>query len=72
MNVKFPNNTSKWQNEFNSAFKGLRRICKTTTNFVKDGNNDIIAGRYYISSVPGSVAGIATGYGLDGPVIGSR
>jgi hypothetical protein len=23
MNVKFPNNTSKWQNEFNSAFKGL-------------------------------------------------
>jgi hypothetical protein len=24
MNVKFPNNTSKWQMEFNSAFKGLR------------------------------------------------
>jgi hypothetical protein len=23
MNVKFPNNTSKWQLEFNSAFKGL-------------------------------------------------
>jgi hypothetical protein len=23
MNVKFPNNTSKWQMEFNSAFKGL-------------------------------------------------
>jgi hypothetical protein len=23
MNVKFPNNTSKWQIEFNSAFKGL-------------------------------------------------
>jgi hypothetical protein len=23
MNVKFPNITSKWQNEFNSAFKGL-------------------------------------------------
>jgi hypothetical protein len=22
-NVKFPNNTSKWQMEFNSAFKGL-------------------------------------------------
>jgi hypothetical protein len=23
MNVKYPNNTSKWQMEFNSAFKGL-------------------------------------------------
>jgi hypothetical protein len=23
LNVKFPNNTSKWQMEFNSAFKGL-------------------------------------------------
>jgi hypothetical protein len=23
MNVKFPNNTSKWQIEFNSVFKGL-------------------------------------------------
>jgi hypothetical protein len=23
MNVKFPNNTSKWQMEFNSALKGL-------------------------------------------------
>jgi hypothetical protein len=23
MNVKFPNSTSKWQMEFNSAFKGL-------------------------------------------------
>jgi hypothetical protein len=23
MNVKSPNNTSKWQTEFNSAFKGL-------------------------------------------------
>jgi hypothetical protein len=28
MNVKFPNNTSKWQMGFNSAFKGL--IMKTT------------------------------------------
>jgi hypothetical protein len=26
MNVKFPNNTSKWQMEFNSAFKGLMWI----------------------------------------------
>jgi hypothetical protein len=25
MNVKFPNNTSKWQMEFNSAFKGLNK-----------------------------------------------
>jgi protein-disulfide isomerase len=24
MNVKFPNNTSKWQMEFNSEFKGLK------------------------------------------------
>jgi hypothetical protein len=23
MNVKFPNNTRKWQTKFNSAFKGL-------------------------------------------------
>jgi hypothetical protein len=25
MNVKFPNNTNKWQMEFNSAFKGLNQ-----------------------------------------------
>jgi hypothetical protein len=25
INVKSPNNTSKWQMEFNSAFKGLRK-----------------------------------------------
>jgi hypothetical protein len=24
MNVKFPNNTSKWQMEFNSELKGLK------------------------------------------------
>ena len=27
---------------------------------------------YYATSAPGSVVGIATGYGLDGPVIESR
>jgi len=26
MNVKSPNNTSKWQMEFNSAFKGLMSL----------------------------------------------
>jgi hypothetical protein len=26
INVKSPNNTSKWQMEFNSAFKGLKQI----------------------------------------------
>jgi hypothetical protein len=26
MNVKFPNNTSKWQMEFNSEFKGLNML----------------------------------------------
>jgi hypothetical protein len=30
MNVKFPNNTSKWQIEFNSAFKGLKHFALTT------------------------------------------
>jgi hypothetical protein len=29
MNVKFPNNTNKWQMEFNSAFKGLRWVIFT-------------------------------------------
>jgi hypothetical protein len=33
MNVKFPNNTSKLQMEFNSAFKGLR--CMGTIHSVK-------------------------------------
>jgi hypothetical protein len=32
MNVKFPNNTSKWQMEFNSAFKGLRNYYKELLN----------------------------------------
>jgi hypothetical protein len=27
INVKSPNNTSKWQMGFNSAFKGLMQIC---------------------------------------------
>jgi hypothetical protein len=27
INVKSPNNTSKWQMGFNSALKGLNRIC---------------------------------------------
>jgi hypothetical protein len=30
INVKFPNNTSKWQMGFNSAFKGLRMPHKST------------------------------------------
>jgi hypothetical protein len=30
MNVKFPNNTSKWQIEFNSAFKGLMYMTHQT------------------------------------------
>jgi NAD-dependent SIR2 family protein deacetylase len=31
MNVKFPNNTSKWQMEFNSAFKELKRAAPPRT-----------------------------------------
>jgi hypothetical protein len=27
INVKSPNNTSKWQMGFNSAFKGLKVLC---------------------------------------------
>jgi hypothetical protein len=29
INVKSPNNTSKWQMGFNSAFKGLNKATKT-------------------------------------------
>jgi hypothetical protein len=29
INVKFPNNTSKWQMGFNSAFKGLMKKLRT-------------------------------------------
>jgi len=36
MNVKSPNNTSKWQMEFNSAFKGLKRE-KVTQRQQEDG-----------------------------------
>jgi hypothetical protein len=32
MNVKSPNNISKWQMGFNSAFKGLSRKCSNTAN----------------------------------------
>jgi hypothetical protein len=40
VNVKFPNNTSKWQMEFNSAFKGLNLnfldfLFKKHSNFIK-------------------------------------
>jgi hypothetical protein len=31
INVKSPNNTSKWQMGFNSAFKGLREFCDPVT-----------------------------------------
>jgi hypothetical protein len=37
MNVKFLNNTSKWQMEFNSAFKGLK-LFTATLNFSDDGS----------------------------------
>jgi hypothetical protein len=30
MNVKSPNNTSKWQMGFNSAFKGLKHLVANT------------------------------------------
>jgi hypothetical protein len=33
INVKFANNTSKWQMEFNSAFKGFRDV-KAPLKFV--------------------------------------
>jgi hypothetical protein len=38
-NVKFPNNTSKWQMAFNSAFKGLKNsgaitFCPFTKDFL--------------------------------------
>jgi hypothetical protein len=32
INVKSPNNTSKWQMGFNSAFKGLIRYRKSSPN----------------------------------------
>jgi hypothetical protein len=42
MNVKSPNNTSKGQMGFNSAFKGLkplRRLARATTFYAKDGDS---------------------------------
>jgi hypothetical protein len=38
MNVKFPNNTSKWQMEFNSAFKGLMKLEYSPQIFEKYSN----------------------------------
>jgi hypothetical protein len=40
MNVKFPNNTSKWQMGFNSAFKGLSKIKSESSSFVADIHSD--------------------------------
>jgi hypothetical protein len=34
MNVKSPNNTSKWQMGFNSAFKGSRILKNTHSNII--------------------------------------
>jgi hypothetical protein len=35
INVKSPNNTSKWQMEFNSAFKGLIQTHFVNNNFFR-------------------------------------
>jgi hypothetical protein len=47
INVKSPNNTSKWQMEFNSAFKGLREIGKMPEGVhmgYDNGNNVTLMG----------------------------
>jgi hypothetical protein len=43
MKVKFPNNTSKWQIEFNSAFKGLN-ICEVNISL------EVLIGRHEVCS----------------------
>jgi hypothetical protein len=45
MNVKCPNNTSKWQMEFNSAFKGLM----TTNSTIHSTKHIISFCVYYLS-----------------------
>jgi hypothetical protein len=53
---------------FNSAFKGLNMNIQKTAS----GKNCRFKGCLYFIGGPGSVVGIATGYGLDGPGIESR
>jgi hypothetical protein len=47
MNVKFPNNTSKWQIEFNLAFKGLisKTYCLST---VTNAARTLLNGMLYV------------------------
>jgi hypothetical protein len=35
INVKSPNNTSKWQMRFNSVFKGLKNVCRDLVMVLK-------------------------------------
>jgi hypothetical protein len=86
MNVKFHNNTSKWQMEFNSAFKGLNyhwtekhTQARTQTTafhyFLKNflfGSVVVFRPTFKRSSGPGSSVDIVTGYRLDGPGIEFR
>jgi hypothetical protein len=43
--------TEKILERYIQSLINLRRFCKARTNFVKDENNVLIAGRYYISTV---------------------
>jgi hypothetical protein len=56
INVKSPNNTSKWQMGFNSAFKGLmthiegrRQVCETDVARVRVGQ--VTTGQNYCSDL---------------------
>jgi hypothetical protein len=58
MNVKFPNNTSKWQMEFNSAFKGLsehvlqHRIL--LTNFTEQSSSKLSVSHQNFHTISGT------------------
>jgi hypothetical protein len=55
INVKSPNNTTKWQMGFNSAFKGLR---KTGRTLVWDSHRPL----HRVANVKSSVANDETGF----------
>jgi hypothetical protein len=58
MNVKSPNNTSKWQMEFNSAFKGLMHVGNLSAQASKGGHYfqgiSVSNFNYYFTSAPHS------------------
>ena len=56
INIKSPNNTSKWQMGFNSAFKGLMHDERSLRKFIILFNMNFVCGMWYMGLMQNEAA----------------